>query len=100
MRTDLLYMILRRKLLQQVQEYRNLGVKAGIRSIYYNAARVLSSTDDEIIFAYLIPAMHEEHTMVTGKAALKYEDGWKCDWNLEYSDDDEFLDFMRYGDKT
>lgn len=40
-----------------------------------------------------------KHTMVTGKAALKYEDGWKYDRNPEYPDDDEFLDFMRYGDK-
>lgn len=70
------------------------GVYPNIGGIDYYVTRILSRTDDEIIFAYLIPARYEEHTFVTGKAALKYEDGWKYDWNLEYPDnEDEFLDF-------
>ena len=74
--------------------YRGDSIWTGSTGIDYYVTRILSRTDDEIVFAYLIPARHEEHTFVTGKAALKYEDGWKYDWNLEYpNDDDEFLDF-------
>lgn len=42
--------------------------------------RVLSRTDDEIVFAYVLDAPYELDRIYAGKGVLKYENGWKLDW--------------------
>ena len=75
------------------------GYGAHLLGIDYSTTRVLSRTEDEIIFAFIIPYAYEEK-IYTLQGRLRYEDGWKYDWDL-YNNLEELgvLDFYEvWGD--
>ena len=60
--------------------YRDDGTKGGWFTPNWSMAKVISKTDDEIIFSYLGYGMDDIKEIRAGLGRLKYEDGWKYDW--------------------
>ena len=62
--------------------YRNAdGYGAHLLGIDYYTTRILSRTEEQIDFAFIMPYGYEEK-IFTAQGRLRYEDGWKYDWNL------------------
>ena len=60
--------------------YRDDGTKGGWFTPNWSMAKVISKTDEEIIFSYLGYGMDDRKEIRAGLGRLKYEDGWKYDW--------------------
>ena len=63
-----------------------------LKGIDYYTTRILSRTEEQIDFAFIMPYGYEE-TIFTAQGRLRYEDGWKYDWNLLYPDELGVLNF-------
>ena len=61
--------------------YRDEGAKGGWFTPNWSMAKVISKTDEEIIFSYLGYGMDDIKEIRAGLGRLKYEDGWKYDWS-------------------
>ena len=68
------------------------GYEASLLGIDYDTTRVLSRTEDQIDFAFIMPYGYEEK-ILTAQGRLRYEDGWKYDWNLMEPEELGVLDF-------
>ena len=60
--------------------YRDEGAKGGWFTPNWSMAKVISKTDEELIFSYLGYGMDDIKEIRAGLGRLKYEDGWKYDW--------------------
>ena len=60
--------------------YRDTGAKGGWFTPNWSMAKVISKTDEELIFSYLGYGMDDIKEIRAGLGRLKYEDGWKYDW--------------------
>lgn len=60
--------------------YKAPGGKGGWFTPNWSMAKVISKTDDELIFSYLGYGMGDIKEILAGLGRLKYEDGWKYDW--------------------
>lgn len=65
---------------------------AHLLSIDYYTTRVLNRTEDQMDFAFIMPYGYEEK-IFTAQGRLRYEDGWKYDWNLMEPDELGVLNF-------
>ena len=68
------------------------GYGTFLLGINYYTTRVLSRTEDQIDFAFIMPVPYEEK-ICTAQGRLRYEDGWKYDWNLMEPDELGVLNF-------
>ena len=72
--------------------YRVDAYKGGGFTPNWSMAKVLSRTDDQLIFSYLGYGMDDIKEIRAGLGWLKYEDGWKYDW-WDISSPYEMVDF-------
>lgn len=71
------------------------GFSTRLNGIDYSTTRVLSRTDDELVFAFIFHVPYEEY-ILTAKETLKFEDGgWKYDRFLTYPERENELDFQK-----
>lgn len=60
--------------------YRDTGAKGGWFTPNWSMAKVISKTDEELIFSFLGYGMDDIKQIRAGLGRLKNEDGWKYDW--------------------
>ena len=60
--------------------YRSVSDRGGGFTPNWSMAKVISKTDDVLIFSFLGYDMYDIKEIRAGLGRLKYEDGWKYDW--------------------
>lgn len=72
--------------------YRSESTQTISEYINWSTAKVISQTEDEIVFGYLAYEPHQCDEVHMDFGRLRYEDGWKFDWDFYEHDDEVWLE--------
>lgn len=69
--------------------YRSESTQTISECINWSTAKVISQTEDEIVFGYLAYEPYQCDEVHGHFGRLRYEDGWKFDWDFNWNDRDD-----------